>query len=259
MPYTPIVSDEEVAAALRGMRDHFRELISQSELYDAELLEFFESLIQESPRALAIVAFSYVDEKLANLMQAHMNSDISGGLDSLFKSFGPLSTASGRIKISAALRWLAPSTYKNLELLRKIRNEFAHKAFLNSFDEAPVRNFLDQFEPLEMALWKIMPQRLLPYEELSRRQLYHIRAALTCARMIEEITCAPRAIRMGLSPTALNEDGFDVVPQPFKELTRAALNVVTRVAPKSLRETLINSPRPAPSAGRTGDELEQWS
>ena len=27
----------------------------------------------------------------------------------------------------------------------------------------------------------------------------------------------------------------------------------------SARETLINSPRPAPSAGRTGDELEQWS
>ena len=27
----------------------------------------------------------------------------------------------------------------------------------------------------------------------------------------------------------------------------------------SFRETLINSPRPAPSAGRTGDELEQWS
>jgi len=231
MANTPLVSDADVVAAIRAMRDHFRELIGESQLYESELLDFFTGLITESPRALAIVAFSYIDEKLATLMRLHMNPDISGGLDSLFKSFGPLSTASGRIKLAASLRWLTPSTYRHLELLRKIRNEFAHGAFLNSFDEAPVRDFLGQFEPLEKALWKSMADRLLPYEDVSRRQLYHIRATLTCARMIEEVTCSPRAISMGLSPVALHEDGFSVVPKPFKELMRASLTVVTRLIP----------------------------
>lgn len=232
MSYIPDVSDEDVAAALRGMRDYFRKVIGESQLHEEELLEFFGGLIAESPRALAIVAFSYIDEKLAMLMRQHMNPEISGGLDSIFNSFGPLSTASGRIKIAAALRWLTPSTYRHLELLRRIRNEFAHSAFLNSFDESPVKDLMGQFEPLEMGLWKTMADRLLPYEDVSRRQLFHIRATFTCARMIEEITCAPRAITMGLSPTALHEDGFDAVPKPFKELIRAALKVVGLIVPK---------------------------
>ncbi|MHA6203498.1 hypothetical protein ACXU4B_03625 [Dyella soli] len=234
MPDVRPISDADVERALRAVRDYFRELISESQLYEGELLEFFKSLTAESPRALAVVAFSYIDEKLATLMRQHMNPDISGGLDSLFKSFGPLSTASGRIKIAASLRWLRPSTYRHLEVLRKIRNEFAHSPFLNSFDEAPVRDFLGQFEPLEKALWSFMDDRLLPYEGVSRRQLYHLRATLTCARMIEEVTCAPRAISMGLSPSALHEDGFSVVPKPFKELVRASLEVAMHVAPKPI-------------------------
>jgi hypothetical protein len=103
---------------------------------------------------------------------------------------------------------------------------------LNSFDEAPVRDLIGQFEPLEKPLWGFMADRLLPYENVSRRQLYHIRAALTCAHMIEEVTAAPQALTMGLSPGALHEDGFDLVPTPFKELVRASLTVVTRIVPK---------------------------
>ena len=228
----PPVSDEDVAAAMRAVRDYFRTSISETQLYEGELRAFFEGLTTESPRALAIVAFSYIDEKLAILMQRHLSPDISGGLNSLFQGFGPLSTASGKLKIAASLRWLTPRTYRHLELLRKIRNEFAHSPFLNSFDDAPVRDFIGQFEPLEKPLWGFMADLLLPYENVSRRQLFHIRATLTCAQMIEEVTAAPLALTMGLSPRALHEDGHDSVPKVFRELLRASLNAVTRIVPK---------------------------
>jgi DNA-binding MltR family transcriptional regulator len=195
MTNAPRVTDEDVEVALRAMRDYFRELVSDSPLYEDELTKFFESLAAESSRALPIVAFSYIDEKLATLMRGHMNPGVSGGLDSLFNSFGPLSTASARIKMAAALNWLSPMTYRHLEILRKIRNAFAHRPFLNSFDESPVRDYLGQFEPAEKSLWSTsVADKLLPYDEVPLRQLFHMRATLTCARMIEEVTCAPRAI-----------------------------------------------------------------
>lgn len=227
------VTDEAVDVALRAMRDHFRQSVGDLELYETELSNFFKSLTAESSRALAVVAFSYIDEKLATLMRQHLNAEISGGLDSLFGGFGPLSTASARIKIAASLRWLSPLTYRHLEIIRKIRNEFAHRPFLDTFDESPVRDFLGQFKPVEKFLWDSMAESLLPYEAVSRRQLFHMRAAMTCARMIEEVATSPKAISMGLSPGALHQDGFEAVPQPFKELVRASLNVVTYVVPKA--------------------------
>ena len=72
----------------------------------------------------------------------------------------------------------------------------------------------------------------MPYESVSRRQLYHIRATLTCARMIEEVTCSPRAISMGLQPNALHVDGFKEVPRPFVELQRSAMYVAVNLVAK---------------------------
>ena len=72
--------------------------------FDAEEFEaFFLGLSDESDRALAVVAFAYIDEKLRELLLQEINPELPGGPDTLFDPFGPLGSASARMKVAAGL------------------------------------------------------------------------------------------------------------------------------------------------------------
>jgi len=231
-PPTFQIPEAAIDAATRAIRDLLRERVSDSDMHETEVQEFFLSLQTESSRALAIVVFSYIDDKLRALMLSHFNPGIAGGAESLFDGFGPLSTASSRIKVAGGLWWLSPMTYRHLELLRRIRNEFAHNPFLATFDESPVRDLLAQFSPVEEEPWRLMADDLIAHGTATRRQLFHVRAVLTCSHMIQELRANPIALKMGLSPSALIEDGFAVFPERFKESIRSALKVMVSIAAK---------------------------
>jgi len=127
-------------------RGQLLERISESEFDAEEMNSFFLGLREESDRALAIVSFSYIDETLKKLIMQQMNPDISEGPASLFEGFGPLASGSARIKLAAALYWISPSLYQGLDLLRKIRNEFAHRPFLKRFDDEKITGYLSTLQ-----------------------------------------------------------------------------------------------------------------
>jgi hypothetical protein len=170
-------------------------------------------------------------------MERAINPDITEGPGSPFKAFAPMGTASARIKIGAALYWLSPTTYKNLELIRKIRNEFAHRPFRTSFDTDPVASYLDATEPVEERPWKAEAERMIPYEGAPRRLLFHIRTCLTCAYMLGELGSAPYATRMGLPPMAAFADGGENWPEPFHAALVSALELML----------ILGNPSPSPT------------
>lgn len=94
----------------------------------------------ESDRGMALVGVAWIDDKLAQTLLAFFSegkashSLVQGG-DS------PLGTFSSRIKCCRALCLIDDDEYHEIDLLRKIRNEFAHAKQGLSFRSQPISSY----------------------------------------------------------------------------------------------------------------------
>src|SRR3989344_2407406 len=87
-----------------------------------------EEFSKESDRAAVILAGSLLDNALAMLLKSHL-VPTTGDRDELLDNDGdsPLSTFSSRIKISYRLGLISSRFARDLNLIRKIRNDFSHE------------------------------------------------------------------------------------------------------------------------------------
>ena len=96
----------------------------------------FKELNEESDRGAALLGVAYLDEQLKQLFRAKMlNEKIA---DELLGAHRPLATFSARIDVGYGLGWLGKSTYEDINLIRKIRNDFAHLHKPMSFSDSNV-------------------------------------------------------------------------------------------------------------------------
>ena len=99
----------------------------------------------ESDRGAVLVAAAFAEELLRRLFKARMR--LSGKLtEDLFDGHGPLSTFSALTKIAFCLKWIGPNTFHDLELIRSIRNGFAHSHKLVTFENPSVRSRCRDFK-----------------------------------------------------------------------------------------------------------------
>ena len=100
--------------------------------------EWLEEFQAESDRACAVLGAAFLDEQLRALLEAFLVNDTKRVPDLFEDAAGPLATFSSRISMAYALGFLAPSEVRDLDLIRKIRNEFAHQLHGVSFASATV-------------------------------------------------------------------------------------------------------------------------
>jgi DNA-binding MltR family transcriptional regulator len=94
------------------------------EVFVKESNAFMKQLQEESDRGAALAGVAFLDELLARLFKAKMlDNKVSR---ELLDGFGPLATFSARIKVGYCLGWIGRETFRELNLLREIRNQFAH-------------------------------------------------------------------------------------------------------------------------------------
>jgi len=132
---------------------------------------------------------------MKDLFAMVLSPEIAGGPDSLLDSLRPLGTSSARIQMSAALRWISPSVYRDLTLIRKIRNEFAHKPFVSSFNEPPISDWVNLITHFDLAA--SAPEHF-QQREFNNRERFFAGSLMNTVAMITEMTWAPRAISRGL-------------------------------------------------------------
>ncbi len=90
-----------------------------------------QTLMQESDRGCAIFGAAILNDELENLLRACCRTDlpsVKNHIDPLFRTYAPLSTFSARIQVCFALKLIDRETRGELEILRKLRNEFAHES-----------------------------------------------------------------------------------------------------------------------------------
>jgi DNA-binding MltR family transcriptional regulator len=92
-----------------------------------------------SDRALGIIAASLVEIHLTKLIrQVFITETKSGGKETvqewMFHSSGPLGAFSNKIRLAYLMGLISAEFFKNLEIMRDIRNRFAHRTEIGSFD-----------------------------------------------------------------------------------------------------------------------------
>jgi DNA-binding MltR family transcriptional regulator len=92
-----------------------------------------------SDRALGIIAASLVEIHLTKLLkQAFIEETRTGGKetieDRMFQSSGPFGSFSAKIRMAYLMGIISEEFFKNLEIMREIRNRFAHYTEMGSFE-----------------------------------------------------------------------------------------------------------------------------
>ena len=108
---------------------------------------FFEELQSESPRAAVIIASAFLDAQLREILSNSFVDDkkiVEELLDSDFLTF------SSRTKIAYCMGLISKNIFHDLNIVRKIRNKFAHKMHGYSFDEPEVVNWCNSLKLAKM-------------------------------------------------------------------------------------------------------------
>lgn len=98
---------------------------TKSEEMTLAALRFRRALRDETDRGAALYAAAFLEDRLGLLLRSFFVQR-EGAADGLLTGTGGLSTFSARIDLAMLLGLASGSTRRDLHLIRKIRNDFAH-------------------------------------------------------------------------------------------------------------------------------------
>ncbi|TGK78657.1 transcriptional regulator [Leptospira montravelensis] len=90
-----------------------------------ELSQFLNEFNKESDRGAVLVSTSLIDEWLMKMLFSYF-ADVKSSKDLIERFNAPLGTFSSKIKIAYSLGLLQENEYNEINIIRKIRNEFGH-------------------------------------------------------------------------------------------------------------------------------------
>jgi mannitol operon repressor len=149
---------------------------------------FLKEFQGETDRGAALVGAALVDNRLERLLKNHF-IDCKQSIDILSGGSSPLGSFSARANIAYCLGLITEIEYKEIENIRKVRNEFAHKVhgltFLDQkinaicqnllantpdgkrFDSEPRQLYINSVILTSLALW-YRPEHADPYKAEQR-------------------------------------------------------------------------------------------
>jgi mannitol operon repressor len=103
-----------------------------------DFLPYLDGLNEESPRGQVLISTGYMEQLLEDILRAFMLEIKT--VDDLFKGGNaPIGTFSAKMKSAYALGLISEDEFHDFELIRRIRNYFAH-SMTASFDEQEVKS-----------------------------------------------------------------------------------------------------------------------
>lgn len=113
--------------------EHIAELIS------GDVFKFRAILLKETDRGSALMAASYLEDLLEKLLRRFFVDDNSLS-NNLLNGYGGLSSFKSKIDLAYLLGLISDRIKRDLHLIRKIRNEFAHSAENINFYSSSINN-----------------------------------------------------------------------------------------------------------------------
>ncbi len=97
----------------------------QEHLHFREVAQMAARLKDESDRAAALIVAAWVDDALTEMVINHLIQD-EKLIEEMFRPMGPLGSFSSKIHLAYLTGTISKMVHENLEIIRNIRNDFAH-------------------------------------------------------------------------------------------------------------------------------------
>ena len=112
-------------------------------IIDDKIKSGFSELDRQSDRAIAIVGGSYLEHHLTEAIKSRLHVEGDGhkrNITRIFDLDGPMGSFGFKIRVAYALGVFGHEAFTELEAIQKIRNLFAHKLTINSFDDDEIKS-----------------------------------------------------------------------------------------------------------------------
>lgn len=96
-----------------------------------------EELMDAAHRACALVAASICEKRLEQALSAELIQD-RDALNTLFQPDGPLGAFQTKATLAYLMGLITEGTFKDIKVIVRIRNDFAHKFDISSFDDQSI-------------------------------------------------------------------------------------------------------------------------
>jgi DNA-binding MltR family transcriptional regulator len=102
-----------------------------------EVIDFGITLNSETDRGVALICAAFLEDDLEALLKQHL-VDAPKVVGRLFDQAGPLGTFSSKIDLAFVAGLIPANIHRGLDLVRKIRNSFAHRHKVRSFGDQDI-------------------------------------------------------------------------------------------------------------------------
>lgn len=182
------------------IEDLLRRESSLSEEVKVNIAEAALASVTETDRGLVIVSAATLHDRLVSLLKAFFEPQTDNRereIDRLFQGYNPLGSFSACIDVAYALGLLTSDLTFKLNLIRRMRNIFAHESGPRNFNDPRIGNRLDalfaRVSPGEERIEHVLPEILKQiedatgstYSELRLRFGHHLASMLSTLEMIE--------------------------------------------------------------------------
>jgi DNA-binding MltR family transcriptional regulator len=117
----------------------FQERIEDLQGLTGKPEELHSLLFDHDDRTTAIMASGLIDDVLAlGIMSRFRNTPTDAQISEMFTGYGPLATLSARTSVAYLLGAIGADARHDLQIIRKIRNEFAHVIKPIDFETKPI-------------------------------------------------------------------------------------------------------------------------
>lgn len=207
---------------------------------DCEKIErVLAEVSRSSDRAAVILIFALIDDLFIQYFSLFLNGQIKGGTASLFDGNGMLATAHNRITMAAALYWIGKATYADLNLIRGIRNKFAHEIDINELSHRKISGIIHSMHKYETVFFKVpeLNGKIVSDRKWTDRECFLVRTAMVIKNLVSELILARSAIANKIHPSDTLFIPFDDAPENVRNLSRSIAKFVLSVA-SSKKETV---------------------
>ena len=108
------------------------------------IMHALDELEKGPPRASAIVGGAILDDWLRKAIEGRLLQGEPGTLKAMFKPEGELSGFEAKVRLAFMLGMFTKETRDNLVALNSIRNRFAHRIEVSSYDHRDLAPFIDK-------------------------------------------------------------------------------------------------------------------
>ena len=107
---------------------------------------FFDEFRSESDRGATILASVWIDKLLERKLNALFTEGNSSTRRKLYDLNGPFSSFSSKVLAAYSLGWIDSEIFDDINLVRKIRNKFAHELHGIDLESPKIRLLIDKFK-----------------------------------------------------------------------------------------------------------------